>query len=195
VRAYRARPARVEADRYATGEGRVDEVARAGAVRRWGWRVYGSKQAAEQWSLAQAVWAYRRAYRGERSVGRRTGRPLSLTPMDVQRDDQATGLMRLVSIAVRVLTLLEWVVRRRLPAEGTQRHGLSAGHAPRATARPTAARLVEACSEMTRTIIQEPQQTLGPLSALSPLQQRILDLLGFSSALYTRLCTVSAEPP
>ncbi len=173
----------------------MDEVALEVAVRRLGWRVYGSNQAAEQLSLAQAVLAYRSEYLVERSLGRLKGRPLSLTPMYVQRDDHATGLIRLLSIALRVLTLLEFVVRRRLTAEGTQLHGLYAGNAQRETARPTAERLLEAFSEMTLTIIKEPQQTLGHLSALSPLQQRILDLLGFSSALYTRLCTVSAEPP
>jgi hypothetical protein len=30
---------------------------------------------------------------------------------------------------------------------------------------------------------------------LSPLQERILEILGFSSELYTRLCPVSSEPP
>ena len=45
------------------------------------------------------------------------GRPLSLTPMYVQRDDHATGLIRLLSIALRVLTLVEFVVRRQLAAE------------------------------------------------------------------------------
>ena len=195
VRAYRGRPARVAADRQAPVDVRGDEVAREAVVRRVGWRVSGSTHAAAQWSLAQAVLASRRASLVERSVGRLTGRPLSLTPKDVQRDDHATGLMRLVSSALRVLTLLEGVVRRRLTAEGATRHGLSAGKAQRDTACPTAERLWEAFSEMTRTIIKEPQQTLGHLSALSPLQPRMLDLLGFSSALSTRLCTVSAAPP
>ncbi len=130
-----------------------------------------------------------------RSVGRLTGRPLSLTPMDVQRDDQATGLMRLLSIALRVLTLLAWVGRRQWAAAGATRAGLSAGHPRRDTARPTAECLLEALRDITRTIREGPQQTARHLTALRPLQQRILELLGFSSALYTRLCTVSAEPP
>jgi hypothetical protein len=33
------------------------------------------------------------------------------------------------------------------------------------------------------------------VTALSPLQQRILEGLGFSSALYTRLYNASSEPP
>jgi transposase len=131
----------------------------------------------------------------EKSVGRLKGRPLSLTPMYVQRDDHATGLMRWLSLALRVLTLWEFVGRRQLATEGAQLAGLYAGHAKRDTARPTAARLLEALREITLTIIEGAQQTYRHLTALSPLQQRILEILGFSSALYTRLDTVSAEPP
>jgi transposase len=113
----------------------------------------------------------------------------------VQRDDHATGLIRLLSIALRVLTLLEFVGRRRLAAEGTPLAGLYAGNAKRETARPTAERLLEAFQDLTLTIIKGPQQTERHLTALSPLQQRILEVLRFSSELYTRLCTASSEPP
>jgi transposase len=59
------------------------------------------------------VLAYCSEYLVERSLGRLKDRPLSLRPMYVQRDDHATGLIRLLSIAFRVLTLVEFVVRRR----------------------------------------------------------------------------------
>jgi transposase len=195
VRAYRARPARVEEDRHATVEVRVDEVALEAAVRRLGWRMYGTNQPAAQLSLAQAVLAYRSEYLVERSLGRLKGRPLSLTPMYVQRDDYATGLIRLLSIALRVLTLLEFVGRRQLAAEGAQLAGLYAGNPKRETARPTAERLLEAFQEVTLTVMAGPQQTYRHLATLSPLQQRILEILGFSSEVYTRLCLVSDEPP
>lgn len=139
--------------------------------------------------------ASRSAYLVERSLGRLTGRPRSLTPMYVQRDDQATGLIRLWSIALRVLTLLACVARRQLAAEGATLAGLSAGNPRRETARPTAERLLEAFEGITLTIIEGPQQTDRHVTILSPLQRRILEIWGFSSALYTRLCTVSAEPP
>jgi transposase len=195
VRGYQGRPARVEADRYATVEVRVDEAALEAAMRRLGWRVYGTNQPSEQLSLAQAVLAYRSAYLVERSLGRLKGRPRSLRPRYVQRDDHATGLMRLLSIALRVLTLLECVGRRRLEAEGAKLAGLYAGNPKRATARPTAEHLLEAFRDITLTIIKGPQPTYCHLTALSPLQQHILELLGFSSAVYTRLCPASAEPP
>jgi transposase len=113
----------------------------------------------------------------------------------VQRDDHATGLIRFLSVALRVLTLLEFVVRRQLAAEGAKLAGLYAGNPRRETDRPTAERLLEAFHDITLTIIKGSQQTELHVTALSPLQQRILELLGFSSALYTRLGTISSEPP
>jgi transposase len=195
VRAYRGEPARVAECRHATVEVRVDEAALEAAVRRLGWRVYGTNQPREQLSLEQAVLAYRSEYLVERSLGRLKGRPLSLRPMYVQRDDHATGLIRLLSIALRVLTLLECVGRRQLAAEGAQLAGLYAGNPKRETARPTAERFLEALQEITLTVVKGPQQTYRHMTPLSPLQQRILEILGFSSEVYTRLCLVSDEPP
>ena len=195
VRAYRGQPARVDHDRHATVEVRVDEAALEAAVRRLGWRVYATNQPVESLSLEQAVLAYRHEYQVERSLGRLKGQPLSLTPMYVQRDDHATGLIRLLSIALRVLTLLEFVGRRQLAAEGTKLAGLYAGNPQRETDRPTAERLLEAFEDITLTLVKGLQQTARYVTALSPLQLRILELLGFPSALYTRLCTVSSEPP
>ena len=194
VRAYQDRPAYVKEDRQATVEVRVDEEALESAVRRLGWRMYSTNQPAEQLSLEQAVLAYRSEYLVERSLGRLKGRPLSLRPMYVQRDDHATGLIRLLSIALRVLTLLEFVVRRQLAAAGETLSGLYAGNAKRETARPTAERLLEAFQEVTLTVIEGVDQVYRHLTALSPLQERILELLGFSSRVYRRLCTVSHEP-
>jgi len=138
--------------------------------------------------------AYRSEYQVERSLGRLKGRPLSLRLMSVQRDDHATGLRRLVSIALRVLTLLECVVRRQLAAAGETFSGLDAGNSQRETARPTAERLLEAFPEVTLTVMEGMDHVYRHLPALSPLQERILELLGFSSRVYRRLCTVSHEP-
>ena len=195
VRAYRGQPARVDHDRHAAVEVRVDAAALEATIHRLGWRVYGTNQPGASLSLAHAVLASRSAYQVERSLGRLTGRPLSLTPMYVQRDDHATGRIRLWSIALRVLTLVECVGRRQLATAGAKLAGLYAGNPKRETDRPTAERLLEAFQDITLTIIKGPQQTDRHMMALSPLPQRVLEILGFSSALYTRLCTVFSEPP
>jgi transposase len=195
MKAYRDRPAQRKEARQATVEGRVDEDALESAVRRLGWRVSGTHQPRACLSLEQAVLAYRNAYLVERSVGRLTGRPLSLRPMDVQRADHATGLIRLWSMGVRVLTLVECVARRQLAAAGGKLSGLYAGNAKRETARPTAERLLEALQDVTVTVMQGAHETYRHLTVLGPLQERILEILGFSAEVYTRLCPVSAEPP
>jgi transposase len=195
MKAYRDRPAQIKEERQATVEVRVDEDALESAVRRLGWRVYGTNQPREHLSLEQAVLAYRNEYLVERSLGRLKGRPLSLRPMYVQRDDHATGLIRLLSIGLRVLTLVEFVARRQLAAEGGKLSGLYAGNAKRETARPTAERLLEAFQDVTLTVMQGAHETYRHLTVLGPLQERILEILGFAAEVYTRLCPVSAEPP
>jgi transposase len=115
--------------------------------------------------------------------------------MYVQRDDHATGLIRLVSIALRVLTLLEVVGRRQLALEEVKMAGLYAGNPKRETARPTAERFLEACGEITLTVIELPQQTLRHVTPLSAIQLRILEILGFSAEVSMRLEAISGEPP
>src|SRR5260370_1863304 len=146
-------------------------------------------------SLVQAVEAYRDEYLVEHNFGRLKGHPLSLSPMYVERDDHATGLVRLLSIALRVLTLMEFVVRRQLDQEGAALAGLYAGNPKRATTHPTTDRLLEAFQEITLTLVIEPHQTRRHLTALSALQQRVLALLSFTPTMYTKLVGDSSEPP
>jgi transposase len=195
VRGYGGRPATVRVERDVRVHAIVDEGALEAAVRRLGWRVYATNQPTARLSLPQAVLAYRSEYLIERGFGRLKGAPLSLTPMYVERDDHATGLIRLLSIGLRVLTLLEFTVRRRLGLEGKTLAGLYAGNPQRATAQPTAERLLEAFQELTLTILHEGNHTRRHLTPLSKLQQRILALLDFTPHLYTRLCTDFPKPP
>lgn len=194
VRTYQDRPAYVKQESQATVEVRVDEEALELAARRLGRRIYSTNQPVEQLSLEQAVLAYRSEYLVERSLGRLKGRPLSLTPMYVQRDDHATGLLRSLSIALRVLTLLEFVGRRQLASEQAKLAGLYAGNPKRETAQPTAERMLATFQEITLTIIELPQQTIRHVTPLSPVHLRILEILGFSAEVYMSLETISAKP-
>jgi len=115
--------------------------------------------------------------------------------MYLQRDDHATGLIRLLSLGLRVLILLEFVVRRQLAAEQGTLAGLYAGNPKRATARPTAELLLEAFDHITLTIVALSSGRYYHLSRLTGLQQRILCLLGFAAEVYTRLCSESVKPP
>jgi transposase len=195
VRGYGQRKATVRATTRFGVRTEVDGQALEVAIACLGWRVYVTNQPAEQLSLEQAILAYREEYIVERSMGRLKGAPLSLRPLYLARDDHATGLVRLLSIALRVLTLIEFVVRRRLAAEGAPLAGVYAGQPTRATTRPTAERLLASFREVTLTIVELPGRVVWHLTPLTVVQQRILDLMSCPLTIYTRLAGDFLEPP
>lgn len=187
VRAYGDRPAAVRVERTLHLHTSVDDQAVARAVRRLGWRVYVTNHPTELLPLEQAVLAYREEYLVEHGFGRLKGKPLSLSPMYVQSDQRATALVRLLSIGLRVLTLLEFQVRQRLADQQDTLAGLYAGNPKRRTQRPTAEALLGAFQGIHLSLVTLGQQLHRHLTPLSALQQRILSLLDFSSDLYDQL--------
>jgi transposase len=195
VRRYRQRPAEVRVQRTLHLHVSRDEVAIQQALARLGWRVYATNQPADQLSLVQAVLAYRHEYLVEHGFSRLKGKPLSLTPLYLQDEQRVIGLVRLLTIGLRVLTLLEFVARRSLAQAQAQLAGLYPGNPQRATARPTAEALLAAFKEINLTVVTIGEQVHRHLSPLSDLQHRILTLLGFSADIYTNLAGNFSIPP
>jgi transposase len=107
--------------------------------------------------------------------------------MYLQRDDHRVGLVRLLSIALRVLTLLEGVVRKKLQEQKKKLPGLYAGNPKRCTDQPTAEHLLKAFNEVTLTTVHTSGFVQRHITQLSSLQQQILSLLGFTPAIYLQL--------
>lgn len=191
VRRYGDRPARIERDAHFDLTVTVVHTAVDALIRRLGWRVYATNAPAASLGLAEAVLAYREQYIVERGFARLKGQPLSLTPMYLQRDDHVTGLIRLLSIALRALTLFEFVVRRRLA--GTPLVGLYPGNRTRATARPSAELLLEAFKGIDLIVWSAESGTARHVTPLSEVQQNILALLGLSPVTYTQLAEDFSE--
>lgn len=144
IRAYGERPARTELECTVTIQTDIDEPAVQATVRWFGWRVYATNQPQDSLPLEKAVLAYREEYLIERGFGRLKGKPLSLSPMYLQSDERATGLVRLLSLGLRLLTLIEHQVRQRLADLEDKLPGLYAGNPNRVTDRPTAEALLRA---------------------------------------------------
>jgi len=152
-----------------------------------GWRAYGSDAPAAQLSLEQAVLTYRDEWIIERGFHRLKGAPLSLAPLFVKKDDQVVGLTNLLSIAVRMLTLIEFVVRRKLKQNQEQLAGLIENNPKKGIDNPTTERLLKAFDEINLTIVHLPERAIRHVTPLTALQARILELLGLSAAVYVRL--------
>ena len=94
---------------------------------------------------------------------------------------------RRLSIALRVLCLVEFTVRRTLASSDESLAGLSAGQPRRATARPTSEALLRAFRGTNLVLLPSgpgPPRHVTPLSAL---QERILALLELPDDTYSRL--------
>jgi len=73
-----------------------------------------------------------------------------------------------LTIALRVLTMLDYAARERLAQGQRALPGLYAGNPTHATKRPTAELLLPAFKDITLTVVRTPHLTLRHLTALSP---------------------------
>ena len=196
VRKYKDRPARVEENvRYQLHVSR-NETAIEEQYRTMGWRLYALNAPIERLSFSQAILAYRGAPNIERDFSRLKGRPLGLRPVYVQREDHLKGLVRLLSLGLSILTLTEFVARRALATTDDELAGLYPGNPKQTTSRPTTERLLAAFKEITLSVVLLPDQTLVHITPLSPLQNRILELLDIPSSIYTSLAAdIRPNPP
>lgn len=163
----------------------LDSEAYQQAVQLLGWRVYASNDLIL--SLTEAVYGYRNEYLIEQGFGRYKGKALGLRPIYLASDERVKGLIRLLSIGLRILCLLEFSVRTHLKTEQSKLAGLYAGNPKRATKQPTAELLLKAFRGITLTIMVINQATQRFLSPFSELQLRILRLLGGSDDIYLAL--------
>lgn len=184
VRRYRDRPAGVRIEQNCQVQVSVNETALGHAIAKLGWRVYATNQPQDQLSMQQAILAYRAEYRIEHGFSRLKGKPLSLTPMYLSTDERIKGLIRLLMVAMRTLTLLEFKVRNTLAQTGQVLRGLYPGQSGRKNERPTAELILRAFSNITLTRIRDGTRSILHITPLTPLQQHLLQLAGFQPSIY-----------
>ena len=161
-----------------------------------GWRLYVTNAPVARLDLASAVSSYREEWQPERGFHRLKGAALAIRPLLLRSDQRICGLLRILVIALRALTLLEFVARRQLAQQTTPLRGLYAGNPQRATHQPTAERLLRAFDDITWYQVSDGQTTWQQVTPLSDLQRRLLDLLGIPETVYTGLAQPAlASPP
>jgi transposase len=193
VRAYRGRPARQETGVYFVIEVCREEVRIEEKKREMGWQVYGTNAVAL--ALPPVVWAYRGQYRIEDDWSRLKGRSLGLTPVYLQDEGRIQGLVNLLSLALRVLTLVEWVARERLRQDGAKLRGVYAGQPGRQTGRPSAELLLGVLKTISISVVEVNGRRHALLSPLTEVQKRLLELWDLSPDLYENVARAFSEPP
>jgi transposase len=192
-RAYRDRAAREEKELFFEILVQRDEGVIEEKKREMGWQVYGTNGV--QMSLAQVVWGYRGQYRIENDWSRLKGRPLGLTPVYLQDEGRMQGLVYLLSVALRMLTLVEWQVRERLQQEGTTLQGVYAGQPSRKTVRPSAELLLAVMKTISISVVFVHGRIHALLAPLSDVQKRLLLLWDLPPDLYEKVACGFPKPP
>lgn len=161
-----------------------DEAAITAAAQRLGWRLYATNQQSAVLPLDEAFRLYRRASRMERHFHLFNAAPVGIEPLYVRRDDQIKGLTRLLSLCVRLLTLIEIVARRNLAQRGEKLAGLYEGNPKQQTDQPTATRLLKAFRHINRIHLSVAGQSVHYITPLTPRQRQILSILELDDTIY-----------
>jgi transposase len=153
-----------------------------------GWKAFVTNAVHTRRSLQEAVLGSRHAYRVERLFNRLKSR-VHIAPLFVKRNEQIEGLTSLLTLGVRVLTVLEFVLRRSLESEHAKLPGLHPENKQKMADKPTAERILQAFRKMSLTIIKNGagEEILRRLTPLSGGQEAILQRLGLGTNLYQQL--------
>ena len=147
-----------------------------------GWRLYVTNAPEQRLSLEGAVFFYREQWQPERGFHRFKRGRLPALPIYFQDEERIRGLMFLLTIALRLFTLMEFVVRRQLAKESKKSiAGLYEGNPKRQTERPTAERLLVAFRGINLYFHRDGSTEISPLNQI---QQRILQLMGIPESIY-----------
>lgn len=175
--------------RYVVTGVQRNETALAARQHRLGWRVQVSNAPADRLSLPAAVMHYRGGWSLERDFHLVKDLPLGLSPLFVWKEDQIKGLTRLLTLALRLVTLLETQVRRGLEQDQATLAGLYEGQPTRTTERPSGKRILNAFAraKLTLTQVTMGRVTSWHVTPLSALHAQLLRYLGLPVSLYTAL--------
>ena len=105
------------------------------------------------------------------------------------------GLVYLLSVALRMLTLVEWQVRERLQQEGTTLQGVYAGQPSRKTVRPSAELLLAVMKTISISVVFVHGRIHVLLAPLSNVQKRLLLLWDLPPDLYEKVACGFPKPP
>jgi transposase len=171
-----------------------NKTALAAQQHRLGGRVQVPTAPADRLSLTEAVGHYRGGWSLERDCHRAKDLPFGLSPLFGWKEEQITGLTRLLTLALRLLTLLEMQVPRGLEHAQETVAGLYEGQPTRTTDRPTGTRILQAFAraQITLTPAKVGAVTFWHLPPLAPLHEPLLRHLHLPASLYTALADNSS---
>lgn len=160
-------------------------------VRTLGWRVFVCND--PRLNLNEVVLAYRAEYIIERGFNRLRGKTLDMTPLYLSSTTRIKGLIRLLCIGLRVLSIVEFTVREALRERHEKLAGIYPGTPKRSTAKPTTEMMLKAFTGINSVVVSLGETSWRSVTPLNAVQTRILELLGLPMVIYQGLSRQSEE--
>jgi transposase len=148
-----------------------------------GWRIYATNVC--KMTLNQSTQYYRDEWLVERGFHRFKKGCIPVLPLFLRIHERIKGLMLLLTIALQVITLMEFVSRKELSKKGESISGLVPGNPKMKTTRPTAERLLSQFDNL-HLLIEEKGGKIAAVmvEGLSSLQKQILSILQLPDSIY-----------
>ena len=120
-------------------------------------------------------------------------RNLQIRPVYLRDERRIAGLVWLLTLALRVLTLVEYRARVTLAAQQAEVAGLNPASRSQTTAQPTTERMIAAFENLTLTTVTSGNDQQRHVTPLNRTQQQLLRLLELPPDLYDRLAAPFAN--
>lgn len=177
--------------RWTLGAVWVDWMAWNALVARLGWQVYVTNTTSEQYTAPVLVATYHQQAIHERGFSRLKTRNLQIRPVYLRDEQRIAGLLWLLCLALRVLTLTAYRLRPALAARQEELAGLNPASHSQTTCRPTTERVIGAFANITLTTLTANKECHRHVSPLHATQRHILVLLKLPADLYAGLARPS----
>lgn len=185
TRSYSDKPKTVSTEtsfslEYALNQSLIDQHRQ-----RMGWRVYATNAPQQQFDTLKVVQCYRSQYRIEHKFDELLHRLTALMPLFLHKPHRIKALIRLLLLALKAATLIQYKVRERLKDTGQQLKELYPGNPGRATDKPTTNLLLKAFEYINLVILKVDDKIVAQITGLKSMQLKILELLEVPPEKYT----------
>ena len=181
---YKNKPRRIIESSLFQVTPHVEESAYQKAKELFGWRVYATNKAAEDLSFENVVLSYRDQFIIEHEFHRLKGVCLSLTPIYIQKDNRIDGLVKFLTIALRVLGLLEIPIHDSLKKQGTSLAGLFEYNSKKSLDKPKAERVLEFFADIYLSTVKIGKKIYHTITGLNDKHREILALMNIGIDVY-----------
>ncbi|WP_409340197.1 IS1634 family transposase [Methanospirillum stamsii] len=185
IRAYGNRPKRTDKKISVKVSANVNQEAYDAAIEILGWRAYITNRSEDLLSIEAVVLAYRDQYVVEHAFHRLKGKCLSLTPIHIQKDERIDGLVKLLTIPLRILVVIDKTLQDSIAQRGENLSGLFRYNPKKELVKPKAERIIEYFKGVFVSKVAMGNQYFTSIIGLEEKHMEILGLLNLSVDIFT----------